>query len=123
FYKHKEARQVQAGPRLGPYEVVTLLGVGGMGEVWRARDTRLGREVALKLLPEAFSSDHERVTRFQREAQLLAALNHPHIASIYSFETVDGVRVLEMELVPGETIRELLHQGPLPLSRALAFAG
>ena len=113
---------MQAGTRLGPYEVVTLLGVGGMGEVWRARDTRLGREVALKLLPEAFSSDHERVTRFQREAQLLAALNHPHIASIYSFETVDGVRVLEMELVPGETIRELLHQGPLPLPRALALA-
>jgi tetratricopeptide (TPR) repeat protein len=93
-----------------------------MGEVWRARDTRLGREVALKLLPEAFSSDPARVTRFQREAQLLAALNHPHIASIYSFETVDGVRVLEMELVPGETIRELLHEGPLPLPRALALA-
>src|ERR1039457_4829220 len=93
-----------------------------MGEVWRARDTRLGREVALKLLPEAFSSDPARVTRFQREAQLLAALNHPHIASIYSFETVDGIRVLEMELVPGETIRELLHEGPLPLPRALALA-
>src|SRR5664280_2793451 len=91
-----------------------------MGEVWRARDTRLGREVALKLLPEAFASDHERVTRFQREAQLLAALNHPHIASIYSFETVDSVRVLVMELVPGETIRELLHRGPLP--RALVLA-
>lgn len=93
-----------------------------MGEVWRARDTRLGREVALKLLPEAFSSDRERVTRFQREAQLLASLNHPHIASIYSFETIDGIRVLEMELVPGETIRDLLEQGPLPLTRALALA-
>ena len=113
---------MQAGTRLGPYEVIALLGVGGMGEVWRARDTRLGREVALKLLPEAFSSDPARVTRFQREAQLLAALNHPHIASIYSFETVDGIRVLEMELVPGETIRELLHEGPLPLPRALALA-
>jgi tetratricopeptide (TPR) repeat protein len=111
---------VQAGTRLGPYEVVALLGAGGMGEVWRARDTRLGREVALKVLPEALASDHERVTRFQREAQLLAALNHPHIASIYSFETVDSVRVLVMELVPGETIRELLHKGPLP--RALALA-
>jgi tetratricopeptide (TPR) repeat protein len=113
---------VQAGSRLGPYEVIAILGVGGMGEVWRARDTRLGREVALKLLPEEFSSDRERVTRFQREAQLLAALNHPHIASIHSFETVDGVRVLEMELVQGETIRELLHKGPLPLSHVLSLA-
>src|ERR1017187_4824713 len=113
---------MQAGTRLGPCDVVALLGAGGMGEVWRARDTRLGREVALKVLPEAFASDHERVTRFQREAQLLAALNHPHIASIYSFETVDSVRVLVMELVPGETIRELLHKGPLPLPRALALA-
>ena len=107
---------------LGPYEVLDLLGAGGMGEVWRARDTRLGREVALKVLPEVFAGDHERVARFQREAQLLAALNHPHIASIYSFETVDGVRVLVMELVPGETIRELIRKGPLPLPRALAFA-
>jgi serine/threonine protein kinase/tetratricopeptide (TPR) repeat protein len=114
---------VQAGTRLGPYEVVALLGAGGMGEVYRARDTRLGRDIALKVLPEAFASDRERVTRFQREAQLLAALNHPHIASIYSFETVDSVRVIVMELVPGETIRELLHKGPLPLPRALAFAG
>ncbi len=113
---------MQPGTRLGPYEVIALVGAGGMGEVWRARDTRLGREVALKLLPEAFSSDRERVTRFQREAQLLAALNHPHIASIYSFETVYGIRVLEMELVPGETIRELLDKGPLPLPRALDFA-
>jgi len=113
---------LQAGTRLGPYEVIALLGAGGMGEVWRARDSRLGREVALKLLPEAFASDQQRVTRFQREAQLLAALNHPHIASIYSFETVDDVRVLVMEMVPGETIQELLHGGPLPLPRALAFA-
>ena len=114
---------MQPGTRLGPYEVVALLGAGGMGEVYRARDTRLGRDIALKVLPEAFASDRERVTRFQREAQLLAALNHPHIASIYSFETVDSVRVIVMELVPGETIRELLHKGPLPLPRALAFAG
>jgi tetratricopeptide (TPR) repeat protein len=113
---------LSAGARLGPYEILSPLGAGGMGEVWRARDTRLGREVALKLLPEAFSSDRARVTRFQREAQLLAALNHTHIASIYSFEMVDGVRVLEMEMVPGETILELLNQGPLPLPRALAFA-
>ena len=113
---------MKAGTRLGPYEVISLLGAGGMGEVWRARDTRLGREVALKLLPAEFSSDPGSVTRFQREAQLLAALNHPHIASIYSFEMVDGIRVLEMELVPGETMLELLSAGPLPLSRALACA-
>jgi tetratricopeptide (TPR) repeat protein len=118
----KETKPLQPGTRLGPYEVLSLLGAGGMGEVWRARDTRLGREVALKILPEAFASDRERVTRFQREAQLLAALNHPHIASIYSFEMVDGVRILEMELVPGETIRDLLLRGALPVPRALAFA-
>jgi len=113
---------LSAGTKLGPYDVLAHIGTGGMGEVWRARDTRLGREVALKVLPEVFTDNWEHVTRFQREARLLAALNHPHIASIYSFETVDTVRVLVMELVPGETIRELLHKGPLPLPRALAFA-
>ena len=113
---------MKAGTRLGPYEVVALLGAGGMGEVWRARDTRLGREVALKLLPDASAADREHVVRFQREAQLLAALNHPHIASIYSFETVDGVRVLVMEMVRGATIRDLLRKGPFPLPRAFALA-
>jgi serine/threonine-protein kinase len=113
---------MESGTRLGPYEVVALLGAGGMGEVWRARDTRLGREVALKVLPQAFSSDHEHVVRFRREAQLLAALSHPHIASIYSFETVDDVLVLVMEMVPGRTIRELLQAGPLPLGHALVVA-
>jgi serine/threonine protein kinase/Flp pilus assembly protein TadD len=124
FLRPEEAPAIGLSPRvsLGPYEILDLLGAGGMGQVWRARDTRLGREVALKVLPAAFADDHERVTRFQREAQLLAALNHPHIASIYSFETVESVRVLVMELVPGETIRELLQKGPLPLPRALALA-
>jgi serine/threonine-protein kinase len=93
-----------------------------MGEVWRARDTRLGREVALKVLPEEFVDDPERIARFQREAQLLATFNHPNIAAIHSFETVDGVRLLVMEMVPGDTVKQLLADGPLPLSRALAIA-
>ena len=110
------------GSRLGPYEILATLGAGGMGEVWRARDTRLGREVALKLLPEAFVDDRERIARFQREAQLLAAFNHPNIAAIYSFENVEGVQLLVMEMVPGDTLKQLLAGGPLGLSRALGIA-
>ncbi|MGE5345014.1 MAG: protein kinase domain-containing protein [Acidithiobacillales bacterium] len=110
------------GIRLGPYEILSALGAGGMGEVWRARDTRLGREVALKVLPEAFAGDRERLSRFQREAQLLAAFNHPGIAAIYSFEKVEGVQLLVMEMVPGETLRNLIAAGPLGLSRALGIA-
>jgi tetratricopeptide (TPR) repeat protein len=93
-----------------------------MGEVWRARDTRLGREVALKVLPDAFADDRERTVRFQREAQLLATFNHPNIAAIHSFERVEGVQLLVMEMVPGETLRQLVEAGPLPLSRALGIA-
>ena len=110
------------GTRLGPYEIVDLLGAGGMGEVWRARDTRLGREVAVKVLPEEFVDDVERAARFQREAQLLAAFNHPNIAGIYSFERADGIRLLVMELVPGETVKQLLAKGPIPVPRALVIA-
>ncbi len=113
---------ITPGTRLGPYEILAALGAGGMGEVWRARDTRLGREVALKVLPEALADDRERVSRFQREAQHLAAFNHPGIAAIYSFETVEGVQLLVMEMVPGETLRELIAAGPLGLSRALGIA-
>ena len=113
---------ISPGTRIGPFEISDALGAGGMGEVWRARDMRLGREVAIKVLPEAFADDRERIARFQREAQLLAAFNHPNIAAIHSFESVDGVRLLVMELVPGETIRELLSKGPLPLPRAVAIA-
>ena len=108
--------------RIGPYEVVSLLGAGGMGEVWRARDKRLGREVALKVLPAAVAADPERVLRFQREARALAAFNHPNIASIHSFEQVDGIQLLVMEMVPGSTVRELLSGGPLPVDRAIAIA-
>jgi serine/threonine-protein kinase len=93
-----------------------------MGEVWRARDTRLGREVALKVLPQTVARDREVIGRFQREAQLLAAFNHTNIAAIYSFENVDGVQLLVMEMVPGDTVKELLVAGPLPLPRALAIA-
>src|SRR5713226_2288399 len=97
------------GTRLGPYEMLSAIGAGGMGEVWRARDARLGREVAVKVLPEEFFEDKERVARFEREAKLLAALNHPGIAAIYSFEEIPGSPVrhlLVMELLEGETLRE-----------------
>ncbi len=110
------------GTMLGPYEILAPLGVGGMGEVWRARDTRLGREVALKVLPETVAGDREVIVRFQREAQLLAALNHTNIAAIHSFERVDDVQLLVMEMVPGDTIKELLVERPLPFPRALAIA-
>ena len=96
------------GTKLGTYEILSPLGAGGMGEVYRARDTKLGREVALKVLPEAFAQDAQRMTRFQREAQVLASLNHPNIASIYGLEESGGVRALVMELVEGPTLAERL---------------
>ena len=99
-----------SGARLGPYEILTPLGAGGMGEVFHARDTRLGRGVAIKVLPDAVSRDPRRLSRFEREARLLAALNHPNVASLYEFEQQDGIRFLVMELVPGETLRELLKR-------------
>src|SRR5438093_10217825 len=95
-----------AGTKLGPYEILAPLGAGGMGEVYRAHDTKLGRDVALKVLPEAFAKDCERMARFQREAQMLASLNHPNIASIYGLEESGGVRALVMELVEGPTLAE-----------------
>ncbi|MGC1107879.1 MAG: protein kinase, partial [Candidatus Acidiferrales bacterium] len=88
-----------SGTKLGPYEIVAPLGAGGMGEVYRARDTKLGREVALKVLPEAFACDAERMARFRREAQVLASLNHPNIAAIYGFEDSGSMHALVMELV------------------------
>jgi Tol biopolymer transport system component len=98
-----------SGAKLGPYEIRSLLGVGGMGEVYRARDTKLGREVALKVLPEALAKNAERMARFQREAQVLASLNHPNIASIYGLEDSGGLRALVMELVEGPTLADLLE--------------
>jgi serine/threonine-protein kinase len=107
------------GQKLGAFEVSTLLGVGGMGEVYRARDTKLGRDVAIKILPQEFAHDHDRLARFQREARLLAALNHPNIAHIHELQETDGVQYLVMELVGGQTLADRLKQGPLPVDEAL----
>jgi serine/threonine protein kinase len=107
------------GKSLSHYQVLEKIGEGGMGMVYRAHDERLGREVALKVLPEAFAQDPERLARFKREAQLLASLNHPHIAAIYGFEEADGHRYLVLEYVPGETLAEVLKSGPLALEDAL----
>src|SRR6266513_1930957 len=99
------------GTRLGPYEIAGLLGAGGMGEVYRARDTRLNRDVALKVLPELFAAEPDRLARFKREAQVLASLNHPHIAAIYGLEEVNGSQFLVLELVEGETLAARLKSG------------
>ena len=113
---------LSAGTRIGPYEIVAPLGKGGMGEVYRARDPRLNREVAIKSLPELFSLDPERTSRFEREAQMLAALTHPNIASIYGVEETAGARHLVLELVPGETLAARLESGALPLAESLGIA-
>ena len=111
-----------SGSRLGFYEIVSLLGSGGMGEVYRARDTKLGRDVALKVLPDALAHDRERLARSEREAHLLAALNHPAIAHIYGIEDSTGTPALVMELVDGPTLADRIAQGPLPLDEALPIA-
>ena len=113
---------LQPGSLLGTYEVVDLLGVGGMGEVYRARDRKLGREVAIKVLPEEFASDPARVSRFEREARMLAAVNHPTIAAIYGAEQDGTTRYIVMELVEGETLAQRLSTGPLPVADALRTA-
>jgi eukaryotic-like serine/threonine-protein kinase len=113
---------LSAGARLGPYEILAPLGAGGMGEVYRARDTKLRRDVAIKILPEIFTSDPERLARFEREAQMLAALNHSHIGAIYGVEDAGGVRALVLELVEGETLAERLRRGSIPAAEALAIA-
>jgi serine/threonine protein kinase len=110
------------GTRLGSYEVISPLGVGGMGEVVRAKDLKLGREVALKILPNQFAADPDRISRFRREAHLLASLNHPHIAAIYGLEEADGVRALVLELVEGETLADRIARGPIPVDEALGIA-
>ncbi len=110
------------GQRLGPYEITAKLGEGGMGDVYRATDTKLKRDVAIKVLPAAFTEDKERLARFEREAQLLAQLHHPNIASIFGLEESGGTRALVMELVPGPTLAERLEQGPLPFHESLSVA-
>ncbi len=110
------------GARLGPYEISAKLGEGGMGEVYRATDTKLKRDVAIKVLPAAFTEDRERLARFEREAQLLAQLHHPNIASIYGLEESEGNRALVMELVEGPTLAERLEQGPLPFHESLSVS-
>ena len=110
--------QLNPGSRLGPYEIVSALGAGGMGAVYRARDTKLGRDVAIKILPDTFAADAERLARFEREARTLASLNHPHIAQIYGVED----RALILELVEGDDLSAVIARGALPLDDALAVA-
>ena len=110
------------GTRLGVYEIVALLGEGGMGQVYRARDTKLDRDVAIKILPDAFAHDADRVARFTREAKTLASLNHPHIAAIYGLEESGGVTALVMELVEGDDLSQRIARGAMPLDEAIPIA-
>src|SRR5215510_2354770 len=113
---------IAIGQQLGSYEITALLGKGGMGEVYSARDTKLKREVAIKILPEEFSRDSDRASRFQREAELLAALNHPNIAAIHDVEEANGSCYLVLELVEGDTLAERLHRGAIPVNEVLHIA-
>ena len=114
--------RLKPGTELGPYRVEALLGAGGMGEVYRARDTKLNRDVALKVLPESFTRDPDRLARFTREAHVLASLNHPNIAAIYGFEDAGDVHALVLELVEGPTLADRIARGPLALPEALPIA-
>ena len=114
---------LSTGQRLGAYEVLGSLGAGGMGEVYRARDSKLQRDVAIKVLPESLATDRDRLARFEREAQLLAALNHPHIAAIYGVDTVGDTQFLVLELVEGDTLADrIAGGGALTLSESVAIA-
>src|SRR4051812_26764477 len=106
------------GKRLAQYEIVSHLGAGGMGEVFQALDTRLGRNVAIKVLPPLFAQDSDRIARFEREARALAAVNHSGIAALYGFEQAEGKHFLVMELVDGETVAQLIARGPVPVENA-----
>ncbi len=116
-----ESMSLESGTKLASYEILGLIGAGGMGEVYRAKDTKLGRDVAIKVLPEAFARDEERLARFEREARILAALNHPGIATLYGLEESAGTSYLVMELVEGETLRERFDRGPIPADEAMAL--
>lgn len=110
------------GKRIGPFDILDLIGEGGMGQVYRANDTRLSRDVALKFLPEQFGADPDRLARFQREAQALASLNHPNIATIHGIEQSGSMRALVMELVEGPTLAERIAQGPMAVEEVLPIA-
>src|SRR5262249_24944661 len=109
------------GTRLGPYEIVDAIGAGGMGEVYRAKDTRLDRTVALKILSADFSGNSDRRQRFEREARTISSLSHPHICSLYDVGIQDGIDYLVMEFLEGETLAERLKKGPLPMDQVLRF--
>src|SRR6266508_5395935 len=113
---------ISAGSKVGPYEVLSPLGAGGMGEVWRARDSRLSREVAVKVLPASFSNDPDRLRRFEQEARAAGILNHPNITAVYDIGTVDGSPYVVTELLEGETLRSRLAGGPLAPRRAIEYA-
>src|SRR5215472_7817686 len=112
---------LNAGSKLGPYEIVSPLGAGGMGEVYRARDTRLERTVAIKILPAEVARDVVRKQRFEREAKTISSLNHPHICTLHDIGSQDGVDYLVMECVEGETLAKRLEKGPLPLEPTLKY--
>ena len=109
------------GSHLGSYDIQSALGAGGMGEVYRAKDTKLGRDVAVKILPVSFTSDADRVARFRREAQMLASLNHAHIAQIYGMEEASGTQFLVLELVDGESLDKRIARGSIPVDEALGI--
>src|SRR5262245_762498 len=113
---------MRSGDRLGPYEIISQLGSGGMGEVYRARDTRLAREVAIKILPAEFSNKKDRLERFEQEARSASALNHPNIIAVYDVGSQNGISYIAMELVDGNTVRELLTDGRIALRRTVSIA-
>ena len=113
---------IPAGTRFGPYEIIALIGAGGMGEVYRARDTRLGREVAVKTLPVAFASEPDRLRRFELEAKAASLLSHPNIVTVHDVGTADGVPYIVSELLDGENLRERLNRGPFAPRRAIEAA-
>jgi serine/threonine protein kinase len=113
---------ITAGTKLGPYEILSQIGAGGMGEVYRARDSKLGRDVAIKVLPEVFAHDADRMARFQREAKVLASLDHPNIASIYGLEDSGGTRALVMQFVEGATLADRIKAAPIPVDEAVHIA-
>src|SRR3984957_5490560 len=113
---------LQSGTKLGPYEIHSPIGAGGMGEVYRAHDTRLNRDVAIKILPATFSSDPDRLQRFAQESRAAAALNHPNILSIFDIGEAQGAPYVVSELLEGETLRDRLRDGPLPPRKAIAYA-